>query len=119
MYEMTLQIVGELSTLTATSRRPPKFPAYQHELLRQTFDPVMNALRACLAVQLGDNVISIPLVQKKFWHICVGTIADKEPDRYRDLRARRARAGMSRPRISGAAFPHNAKSAPLKRSGTW
>jgi len=76
MYEMTLQIVGELSTLTATSRRPPKFPAYQHELLRQTFEPVMNALRACLAVQLGDNVISIPLVQKKFG-IRVGTIADK------------------------------------------
>jgi type VI secretion system protein ImpJ len=36
----------------------------------------MNALRACLAVQLGDNVISIPLVQKKFG-IRVGTIADK------------------------------------------
>jgi type VI secretion system protein ImpJ len=76
LYQLTLQIVGELSTLTATSRRPPKFPAYQHELLRQTFEPVINALRACLAVQLGDNVISIPLVQKKFG-IRVGIVADK------------------------------------------
>jgi type VI secretion system protein ImpJ len=76
LYQMTLQIVGELSTLTSTSRRPPKFPPYQHELLRQTFEPVMAALRACLAVSLGDNVISIPLVQKKFG-IRVGTVADK------------------------------------------
>ena len=76
LYQLTLQIVGELSTLTATSRRPPKFPAYQHELLRQSFEPVINALRACLAVQLGDNVISIPLVQKKFG-IRVGIVADK------------------------------------------
>ena len=76
MYEMMLQVVGELSTLTATSRRPPKFPAYQHDQLRQTFEPVINALRACLAVSLGDNVISIPLVEKKYG-IRVGTIADK------------------------------------------
>jgi type VI secretion system protein ImpJ len=76
LYQLTLQIVGELSTLTATSRRPPKFPAYQHELLRQTFEPVINALRACFAVQLGENVIPIPLVQKKFG-IRVGVVADK------------------------------------------
>jgi type VI secretion system protein ImpJ len=76
LYQMMLQIVGELSTLTATSRRPPKFPAYQHDLLRQTFEPVIAALRSCLAVSLGDNVISIPLVEKKFG-IRVGTIADK------------------------------------------
>ena len=76
LYQLTLQIVGELSTLTATSRRPPKFPAYQHELLRQSFEPVINALRTCLAVQLGENVISIPLALKKFG-IRVGIVADK------------------------------------------
>ena len=76
LYQLTLQIVGELSTLTATSRRPPKFPPYQHELLRQSFEPVINALRACLAVQVGENVISIPLALKKFG-IRVGIVADK------------------------------------------
>ena len=76
LYQMMLQIVGELSTLTAASRRPAKFPAYKHDLLRQTFEPVINALRSCLAVSLGDNVVSIPLVEKKFG-IRVGTIADK------------------------------------------
>jgi type VI secretion system protein ImpJ len=76
LYQLSLQIVGELSTLTATSRRPPKFPAYQHELLRQSFEPVMNALRLCLSVQTGQNVISIPLAEKKFG-IRVGVINDK------------------------------------------
>jgi type VI secretion system protein ImpJ len=76
LYQLILQIAGELSTLTATSRRPPKFPAYQHDALRQSFEPVISALRACLAVSLGDNVISIPLMLKKHG-VRVGTVADK------------------------------------------
>lgn len=76
LYRLFLQIAGELATLTTTSRRPPKFPAYQHDALRQSFEPVINALRACLAVSLGENVISIPLVLKKFG-IRVGAVADK------------------------------------------
>jgi type VI secretion system protein ImpJ len=76
VYQLFLQIAGELATLTTNSRRPPKFPPYQHDALRQSFEPVINALRACLAVNLGDNVVSIPLALKKFG-IRVGTVADK------------------------------------------
>jgi type VI secretion system protein ImpJ len=76
VYQLLLQIVGELSTLTTASRRPPKFPAYEHEHLRKTFEPVMSALRACFATQIGENVVAIPLVQKKYG-VRVGTIADK------------------------------------------
>ncbi len=53
LFRLGLEITGELSTLTASSRRPPQFPTYRHDALRATFDPVINALRASL--QRGDG----------------------------------------------------------------
>lgn len=76
LYTLALQVTGELSTLTATSRRPPQFPSYRHDALRASYEPVMNALRACLNVVLESNAIPIPLAQKKYG-ISVATIADK------------------------------------------
>jgi type VI secretion system protein ImpJ len=76
LYRLALEITGELSTLTATSRRPPQFPVYRHEALRPSFEPVIQALRATLSVVLEQNAIPIPLAQKKFG-ISVGTVADR------------------------------------------
>ena len=75
LFRLTLEITGELSTLTATSRRPPQFPTYRHDALRATFDPVINALRASLSVVMEQNAIPIPLAHKKFG-ISVAGIAD-------------------------------------------
>jgi type VI secretion system protein ImpJ len=76
LYQLILQVAGELSTFAAKSRRPPKFPAYQHDALRQSFEPAMTALRACFAFSPGGSVVAIPLVLKKFG-IRVGVVADK------------------------------------------
>jgi type VI secretion system protein ImpJ len=76
LYRITLEITGELSTLTAASRRPPQFPTYRHDALRATFDPVINALRGCLSVVMEQNAISIPLAHKKFG-ISVAAVADQ------------------------------------------
>jgi type VI secretion system protein ImpJ len=76
LYRLALEITGELSTLTATSRRPPQFPTYRHDALRASFDPVINALRACLSVVMEQNAIPIPLAQKKYG-ISVGVVADQ------------------------------------------
>jgi type VI secretion system protein ImpJ len=76
LFRLTLEITGELSTLTAASRRPPAFPAYRHDSLRATFEPVINSLRACLSVVMEQNAIPIPLAQKKFG-ISVATVADQ------------------------------------------
>lgn len=75
LYRLTLEVTGELSTLTATSRRPPQFPTYRHDALRATFDPVINALRASLSVVMEQNAIPIPLAHKKFG-ISVAGVAD-------------------------------------------
>lgn len=75
LFRLGLEITGELSTLTAASRRPPQFPTYRHDALRATFDPVINALRASLSVVMEQNAIPIPLAHKKFG-ISVASVAD-------------------------------------------
>jgi type VI secretion system protein ImpJ len=76
LYQFILQVAGELSTFATKSRRPPKFPTYQHDALRQSFEPAMAALRACFAFNPGGAVVSIPLVLKRYG-IRVGTVGDK------------------------------------------
>jgi len=76
LYRLSLEITGELSTLTASSRRPPQFPTYRHDALRASFEPVINALRACLSVVMEQNAIPIPLAHKKYG-ISVASVADQ------------------------------------------
>lgn len=76
LYRLCLEIVGDLSTLTTESRRPPKLPAYNHEDLRGTYEPLMAAMRACFSVVLKQSAIQIPLEKKRF-NISVGVVADR------------------------------------------
>jgi type VI secretion system protein ImpJ len=76
LYRLLIEIVGDLSTLTATSRRPPQFPGYRHEDLRASFEPVIRAARECLSTVLSQGAIPIPISQKKFG-ISVGMITDR------------------------------------------
>jgi type VI secretion system protein ImpJ len=76
LYRLTLEITGELSTLTAASRRPAQLPVYRHDSLRASFEPLTNALRGCLSVVMEQNAVPIPLAHKKFG-ISVGSVADQ------------------------------------------
>lgn len=76
LYRLGLEIAGDLSTLTASARRPPQFPGYRHDALRASFEPLMQALRGALSTVLEQNAIPIPLAQKKFG-ISVGTVPDR------------------------------------------
>jgi type VI secretion system protein ImpJ len=75
-YRLCLEIAGDLATLTANTRRPVKLPAYQHEELRASYDPLIAALRAALSVVLEQNAVPIPLEKKRF-NISVGVVNDK------------------------------------------
>ena len=66
LYSELLQMVGELSTFTAKTRRPPQFPAYRHDDLQATFAPVMQALRQSLSMVQEQTAIALSLVEKKF-----------------------------------------------------
>jgi type VI secretion system protein ImpJ len=76
LYQVYAAAAGELATFTSVGRRPPKFPAYRHERLKESFEPVVAALRAALGAVLEQAAIAIPIEQKKFG-ISVAIVADR------------------------------------------
>lgn len=76
LYRLWVSAAGELSTFTTNAKRPPKFPGYRHDRLRESFEPVVAALRASLSAVLDQNAIAIPLEAKKFG-ISVAIVTDK------------------------------------------
>jgi type VI secretion system protein ImpJ len=76
LYRVCVSAAGELATFTTPSMRAPALPNYRHERLRESFEPVMAALRASLSAVLEQRAISIPIEEKKYG-IRVATVADR------------------------------------------
>jgi type VI secretion system protein ImpJ len=76
LYRLCLQMSGELATFTTSSKRRPVLPGYRHERLRESFEPVIAALRASLSAVLEQTAIPIPIEPKKFG-ISVATASDR------------------------------------------
>jgi type VI secretion system protein ImpJ len=65
-YRLLVAMAGELATFTAPGKRPPQFPPYRHEALRESFEPVIVALRNSLSAVMEQTATPIPLQQRKF-----------------------------------------------------
>ncbi len=76
LFRVCVQAAGELATFTTPSKRPPSLPAYRHDRLRESFEPVMAALRQSLGAVLEQAAIPIPIESKKFG-ISVAMVADR------------------------------------------
>jgi len=76
LFQACVAAAGEMATFTTTSRRPPAFPTYRHDRLRESFEPVIASLRASLSVVLEQNAIPIPLESRKFG-ISVAIVSDR------------------------------------------
>jgi len=76
LYSQLLQLMGELSSLTAADRRPPALPAYRHDALQESFDPLMREIRRSLSAILEQNAVQIDLQDHKQGRY-VGIIADR------------------------------------------
>jgi type VI secretion system protein ImpJ len=76
LFRICLAAAGELSTFTTPSKRPPQLAAYRHDALRQSFEPVMAALRSSLSAVLEQSAIPIPIESKKFG-ISVAVVAER------------------------------------------
>lgn len=66
LFQVWSSAAGELATFTTSSKRPPRFPAYRHDRLRESFEPVVVSLRSSLSAVLEQNAIAIPLQARKF-----------------------------------------------------
>jgi type VI secretion system protein ImpJ len=76
LFRICVSMAGDLATFTTIAKRPRTFPGYRHDRLRESFDPVIAALRESLSVVLQQSAISIPLEAKKFG-IHVAIVADR------------------------------------------
>lgn len=76
LYRQLLMLAGEFSTFSAGERRPGEFPAYDHDNLRTSFEPVMSALRSALSMVLETTAIPIPLLERAYG-IRVASLSDK------------------------------------------
>ena len=65
-YRVLTEMAGELATFTAAGKRPPTFPPYRHEALRETFEPLIVALRNSLSAVMEQTAVPIPMQQRKY-----------------------------------------------------
>lgn len=65
LYEILIQISGELSTFMSDNRVAPQFPPYNHDMPDLSFAPVIRALRGLLSETLVPTAMAIPVQQKK------------------------------------------------------
>ncbi|MBB5459492.1 type VI secretion system baseplate subunit TssK [Paraburkholderia sp. Cpub6] len=75
LYRLLLELAGELATFTTPGKRAQAFPPYRHELLRESFEPVIAALRIALSAVLEQSAVAIPLQQRKYG-VWVGMVPD-------------------------------------------
>jgi type VI secretion system protein ImpJ len=61
LYEVFASLAGELCTFTRSDRRPPDFPAYDHENLQLTFEPVVDLLQASLSAMFERSAGQLKL----------------------------------------------------------
>lgn len=66
LYRVLLEMAGELSTFTASGKRPGGFPPYRHEAQRESFDPLITALRNSLSAVMEQTAIPVPLQERKY-----------------------------------------------------
>ncbi|HTV86849.1 MAG TPA: type VI secretion system baseplate subunit TssK [Dyella sp.] len=66
LYRLLVAMAGELATFTSAAKRAQAFPAYRHEFLRESFEPVIVALRNSLSAVMEQTATPIPLQQRKF-----------------------------------------------------
>jgi type VI secretion system protein ImpJ len=76
LYCLCIAAAGELATFTSAAKRPVALPTYRHERLRESFDPVVAALRTALSAVLEQSAISIPIEPRKFG-LSVAPVADR------------------------------------------
>lgn len=76
LYCFCVTAAGELATFTTQAKRPAPLAVYRHERLRESFEPVMAALRSALGVVLDQAAIAIPIEPKKYGY-SVAIVGDR------------------------------------------
>ncbi|WP_109477186.1 type VI secretion system baseplate subunit TssK [Paraburkholderia sp. C35] len=76
LFQIAVQLAGELATFSQPGKRPQAYPVYRHDRLRETFAPVIDDLRASLSMVMDPHAVPIPLEERKFG-LRVALVPDK------------------------------------------
>ncbi|QDQ25434.1 type VI secretion system baseplate subunit TssK [Chitinimonas arctica] len=66
LYRAVVQLAGELASFSQASKRSSRYPAYQHDALQQSFQPLMAELRHSLSMVMDPLAVPIALEKRKF-----------------------------------------------------
>lgn len=61
MYQELASLAGEIATLVKPERKAPPLPAYEHENLRGTFEPLFDLLQSMLSAVFDRSAVQLPL----------------------------------------------------------
>ena len=114
-YQIAVQLAGEMATFAGkTKRRPPAFPAYDHDDLRKTFGVLMTEVRRSLSLVEEQAAIRIPIEERQYG-IRVAIITDRErPLLTKATFILAVRADMATDLLR-ARFPTQVKIGPVER----
>lgn len=76
LFRELVRLTGELATFNTHHRRTPQLPAYIHEDLETSIEPVLDLLRQALNLVIERNVVPLPL-QDRGYGISTATINDR------------------------------------------
>jgi type VI secretion system protein ImpJ len=77
LYREMAGLAGELATFGSGGKRATQYPAYRHDYLRESFEPVVTHLREALSAVLDTHAVPIPLEERQFG-IRVAVMRDPE-----------------------------------------
>lgn len=76
LFEVLVQLSGEMATFTQNSKLGETFPPYVHDDLQKSFAPVMLDIRQSLSMVLEQTAIQLPL-EERGYGISVALITDR------------------------------------------
>ena len=76
LYTAMVVLAGELASFQVGAFRPGESPAYQHDDLRATFDPIVAVIRRALTAVIEQQAVPISLEARRFG-VFVGQITDR------------------------------------------
>jgi predicted component of type VI protein secretion system len=66
LYRALVALAGELATFNSGTKRAVQYPAYRHDALRDSFQPVVEHIRDALSMVMDTRAVSIPLEERQF-----------------------------------------------------
>ena len=112
LYTLAAGLAGELATFSSPSRRPPTFPTYRHDQLKESFAPVAAELRRSLSLVAESAAVPIRLEERRYG-LRIGIVA--EPELYRSASFVLAVNAQLPAEAVRTQFPAQAKAGPAER----